>query len=215
MSGKAIDLTGQQFGRWTVIGRSPKSARNALWICKCACGTVREVSSIHLRSGSSQSCGCLNRERLREAWTTHGMSRSREYESWKQAKQRCHNPNHPQFPDWGGRGITMCPEWRNDFRAFFAYMGPRPDGHTLDRIDNNGNYEPGNCRWATRKQQQRNRSNTVMFEYAGERLSAADWSERLGISADKLKRYVRNGGTLYPFVMQSVQSPALAIRAAA
>lgn len=213
MSRKVIDLTGQQFGRWTAISKSPKPSRNALWVCRCSCGTVREVLSTHLRSGRSQSCGCMRRERLREAWTTHGMSRSREYESWKQAKQRCHNPNNPQYPEWGGKGITMCPEWRNDFQTFYAHIGPCPEGLTLDRIDNAGNYEPGNVRWATRKQQIRNRKNTVMLEHAGERLSASDWAERLGVSAGRLKRHVRNGGTLEPFIAKCITLPPSALSA--
>jgi len=159
MSRKAIDLTGQRFGRLTVIEQAPSRGHFAVWKCRCDCGVAREVRSQHLRSGSSRSCGCLAREMTRKSVRKHGLSHSREWNAWTNARSRCHNPNNPRFRDYGARGIQMCPEWRSSFAAFYAYVGPCPPRLTLDRINNDGNYEPGNVRWATRAQQARNKRN--------------------------------------------------------
>jgi hypothetical protein len=157
-----IDLTGQKFGRLTVIERAANDPRGrARFLCRCECGETLIARATHLKDGATSSCGCLRRDlskvATRERFTTHGLSTSVEYDAWRNMKDRCLNPNHPQWKDWGGRGITVCAEWRASFQRFYADMGPRPDGLSLDRIDNDGNYEPGNCRWATRLEQRRNR----------------------------------------------------------
>lgn len=166
MSRKAIDLTGQQFGRLTIIERAPSRAGKTRWRCKCECGEVRDVLTMHLRSGSSRSCGCFGREQSALDWKKRGMSRarrkhglshSREWNAWSNAKRRCYDPTNSRFRYYGARGIGMCQEWRNNFAAFFAHIGPCPPGYSLDRVNNDGNYEPGNVRWATRAQQAQNK----------------------------------------------------------
>jgi hypothetical protein len=148
MSG-VIDLTGKRFGRWRVI----RYARDRRWFCVCDCGTRRAVCGKSLRNGGSRSCGCLRRELL----TKHGLWGRKEYWAWYHAKQRCLDPNHPRFPDYGGRGIWFYGDWQPSVGAFLADAGTCPPGCSLDRIDNDRGYEPGNVRWTDRKTQNRNR----------------------------------------------------------
>ena len=145
---RLIDLTGRRFGRWTVIDYVGGSK----WLCVCDCGARANVAGGNLRAGKSRSCGCVRIEKI----TKHGMSRTKEYGAWTNAKMRCLNPNHRQFPDYGGRGISFYPEWQSSFTAFFAHAGFSPPGTSLDRIDNNRGYEPGNIRWADAKTQAQN-----------------------------------------------------------
>jgi hypothetical protein len=146
----------------------------------------------------TQSCGCLRREVTAARSITHGHQRdrrmTRELKSWTHAKSRCFNPNDPKYPQYGGRGITMCPEWVSDFAAFYAYVGPAPSGHTIDRIDVNGNYEPGNVRWATSAQQSRGRTDNVYVTYKGERMILKDCAARAGVNYKALHRRVRTLG---------------------
>lgn len=156
--GNVVDMTGRTFGRWTVLG--PVGAdRNgsAMWTCRCACGVERLVVGTNLRNGGSRSCGCLKLDRL-AAKVRHGMADTLAYKRWESIKQRCTNPKNPSYKNYGGRGITMCAEWAASFERFFADVGECPGpGLSLDRIDNDGNYEPGNVRWATNSEQMRNR----------------------------------------------------------
>jgi hypothetical protein len=158
-----LDLTGRVVGRLTVIAPVGRTERGAvLWSCQCACGTNITAIASNLKQGSTASCGCLPRE-LKVARnierSKHGLYNTAEYHAWECMVQRCYNPNRHNFRYWGGRGITICPEWRNSFEAFLAHIGPKPSPiHTVDRFpDNAGDYRPGNVRWATPAQQAENR----------------------------------------------------------
>ena len=157
---KLLDLTGKQFGRWTVLYRDTAS-KSVRWICRCECGTVRSVMRCNLRhrdpSRRSTSCGCYCREAASLSSTKHGLRNLPTYGEWEGAKQRCYNPKNISYKNYGARGIEMCAEWRKSFEAFYNYVSALPHfgepGRSLDRIDNEGDYEPGNVRWATRSEQ--------------------------------------------------------------
>lgn len=160
-----IDLTGQRFGRLVVLSRAENGPRNApYWNVRCDCGTERVTRGASLRTGGSKSCGCLVKDNNRRRETTHGEAQGTdhnatpEYNAWSSMKGRCHNPRDKGYPNYGGRGIEVCESWRNSYQAFLGDVGRRPGpGYSIDRIDVNGNYEPGNVRWATARQQVRNR----------------------------------------------------------
>lgn len=180
-------IMGNRYSRMTVISEPFKKDGDKEWriICRCDCGEERVVHARSLPSGNTKSCGCIQGDER------HDMSKSREYYSWKGMIQRCQNPNHIFFELYGARGVTICDRWL-DFRNFYADMGPRPPRHTLDRIDNFGDYEPNNCRWATPKTQTNNmRANRLVF-YNGEWLTAMQWSEKSPVDYDtflwRLKR---------------------------
>lgn len=180
---KLINLTGQKFGRLTIIKQAGKNKRRqSRWLCRCDCQRMTIVLGHSLKSDNTRSCGCLNIEQL----TKHGHSTrnkiSPTYQSWLDMNQRCNNPNTKQYKDYGGRGITICKRWTK-FSNFFKDMGKRPTKHTLDRMDNDKNYYKKNCRWATRKEQSKNRRNNRFETHDGKTQCLADWAEEVKIPA--------------------------------
>lgn len=188
----AKNLAGMTFGRLTVLEKTDKRTNSKIvWQCQCECGTTKLVSSTDLLHGEAKSCGCFRREVKR----THGRVYSGEYGSWDKMIQRCRNPNTVSFHRYGGRGIKVCERWRL-FENFLADMGERPAGMSLDRIDNDGHYEPGNCRWATRTEQSRNMSRNRLLTFNGETMPVSAWAEKLRLPRKVLEGRLRNGWSI-------------------
>jgi hypothetical protein len=183
--------TGKKYNRLTIIGVSMRSGRNTIAVCRCDCGTEKEIYATHVRTGHIKSCGCLRVDRGR-ANATHGKSHSGAYKSWTSMLSRCRNPNDGAYPMYGARGISFCKRW-NDFTKFYADMGDRPAGHSIDRINNYKNYSPGNCRWATCKEQSQNKRNNVYVEFNGEKLCVSEWSRRNGIPTQTIRGRLERG----------------------
>ena len=189
-----LELTGMIFDRWTVIHHAYIGNRGVhYWLCRCSCGVERAVKASSLTDGVSKSCGCYHKERV----TNHGMTGLPTFKSWESMKQRCTNPKAPDYARYGGRGITVCERWINSFDSFVADMGMRPKGTTLDRIDNGKGYSPENCRWATPKEQMRNRRNTVKIMLDGEPQSICDISEKYNIPEKLIRDRVSAGWDIH------------------
>ena len=181
-------MTDRRFGRLFVKHRQQVAGRKVAWCCRCDCGNDTVVKGDQLRAGKTRSCGCLGLDRK----TTHGRSHSSEYSIWENMRQRCENPNTPNYSRYGGRGITICERWRR-FENFFADMGKRPTGTSLERINNDGPYEPGNCRWATTKEQALNRRNNRRVTFRGESLTIKEWSQKTGLAWTTLRSRLDKG----------------------
>lgn len=191
---RVIDLTGRRFGRLVVRERSGsvRGSGNAAWRCHCDCGREKRVNSRDLLAGHVASCGCYSVELLVARSRTHGMRGSRTYASWVSMRQRCGNPGSPSYADYGGRGIKVCDRWQS-FERFYADMGERPEGCSLDRIDVDGDYEPGNCRWADATTQVRNTRATRRITHDGATRPLAEWAERTGLPYGVLYDRLRHG----------------------
>jgi hypothetical protein len=189
---KRLELIGKTFGRWTVIADAGNKKQASFWYCECDCGTVRTIQGDSLTGGNSKSCGCLNVDNVTTRSTKHGhlkgRVKSKTYNSWTQMKSRCLNPNNPQYKDYGGRGIKICDRWLNSFENFFEDMGKCPEDLTLDRKDNNGNYTPENCRWATRSEQNNNARTNKPIKYKGVTKNLSQWARELNMLVCTLAR---------------------------
>jgi hypothetical protein len=194
-----VVLTGKTFGRWTVTGFASSGRDGAKWYVRCECGTERVLPGGSLRSGHSQSCGCLQRELARDnapgGKVTHGLSRSPEYRVWQSMIGRCYDPKNASYDSYGERGITVCEEWRTSFEAFYRDVGPRPgEDYSIERKDVNDHYHKDNVRWATAQEQSQNRRTNVYLEHNGERLTVTDWARRLGMTRAGLQRRLKTQG---------------------
>lgn len=200
----SVNRIGEVFGRLIVVSEGPRAGYCRRWVCLCTCGNDVLVRHCHLNRGprGTKSCGCLQRERTTEANWKHGrrvrsktprQSRRKVdavlYNTWKGMIRRCHsdNPSPSELSCYKERGIAVCDRWRESYEAFAADMGPRPSPeHSLDRRNNEGNYEPGNCRWATREEQMNNMRDNRVIEFAGESLTLSQWARRQGLSVKTL-----------------------------
>ena len=182
-----FDLTGKRFGRLSVVSYSGKIETAPAWFCRCDCGTEKHIASGNLRSGRVISCGCAHSDELAARNTTHGRRDTAEYKTWCNIRSRCSNPRSVGYEYYGARGIKVSEKW-NTFAAFAADMGPRPSmEHSIDRINVNGNYEHGNCRWATRQQQMANRTCSRFVIVDGERMIQSEAARRAGVSVNTFK----------------------------
>ena len=180
MMPKLKNIVGKKYTRWTVVSRAenrimPNGKARIMWNCICDCGAKSIVFGQSLASSDSKSCGCL-----KSGNPTHGMSYKPIYKIWAAMKYRCLNKNDKRYRDYGGRGISVCNEWLNSFERFYSDMGSRPNGMSLDRKDNDGDYTPENCKWSTQKEQSANMRNNLNITYNGTTMTATQWSRKLG-----------------------------------
>lgn len=192
------NLLGKRFGRWTVL-TNPEKRKNQLYsLCRCDCGTEKEVNAYSLVAGRTQSCGCLIVEATIERSTTHGHSPikgpSRTYRSWYAMKNRCYNPNQHNYASYGGRGIKVCDRWLESFDNFLADMGERPEGKTLDRREADKDYTPENCKWSTGEEQAANRQDSIRVFYEGKTMPLASLADLLNLDRKTLRYHFKDRG---------------------
>ena len=192
------NLVGMKFGRLVVLERADNKIKKngkslVMWRCLCKCGNIKVVSRDSLLSSRVQSCGCLRAEKTSERRFKHGLRRTQLYNVWANIKTRCYNPKKDTYIYYGGKGITMCQEWLDDFKAFYNWSinNGYKKGLTIDRLNPNGNYEPSNCRWVTVSQQQNNKLNNHIIEYNGEVHTLAEWSKLLNLTYGALYRRIQ------------------------
>ena len=204
-----LDIAGQRFGRLIAIDSFRRNRVNGksekVWNCACDCGGSAVGSAAQLRSGGLTSCGCRLREHASKMNASHGMTGTKVYRAWKGIKRRCLNPSEPAYKNYGGRGVSIYPEWAENFELFYAEIGDPPTSeHTVERINNDLGYIPGNVKWATRLEQRRNRRSNVFYEYNGHKYMLRDLSEKYGISFPALVyRIITKGWT----VKEAVETP--------
>ena len=204
-----IDLTGKRFGKLVALKRAKNRGKETFWLCQCDCGNIKEISAPRLRNGRTKSCGCYKKEYEKGFYKgeyerkninynhhkTHGMSNTRLYRIYNKMKLRCYSKTNSAYNSYGGRGITICSEWLDDFMNFYNWsiQNGYCDDLSIDRIDNNKGYSPDNCRWADKKVQSNNTRSTVFLTYNGETKPASDWSQITGIRQDTITMRKRTG----------------------
>lgn len=203
LSEYCIDVTGQQYGRLTPlgpIGWTTEKKRCPIWLCRCDCGNTTQATTKTLRRGIKKSCGCLRQEIARNKATKHGMCHGLHYYTWTNMIRRCMYPASKQYQDYGGRGIKVCDEWLRSFQSYYDHVTSLPNygksACTLDRIDNSGNYEPGNMRWATYIQQARNRRSLHHETFNGKTQCVAAWEQELAFPKGLISKRLRRGWTI-------------------
>ena len=196
--GKLIDLTGQQFGKLTVISRAENIGKKAAWLCRCDCGKHKTVTGSNLKQGNVQSCGCMWKDVVpqnnKELNTRHGESHSKLHKAWCNMRYRCYNPSCDCYADYGGRGITVCDEW-GSYEAFrdWSLANGFAENLSIDRIDNDKGYSPDNCRWVPMKTQANNKRKSNCLTMNGETKTIAEWSEVTGIGWTTIKERLKHG----------------------
>lgn len=177
-------VVGAKYGKLTVIGDGPRCGGSRTWMCRCECGNEKPIKVKSLNSGAAKACGCMRGER-------HG--RPPGYSSWANMLTRCYNPKGTEYENYGGRGITVCDRWRKSFSAFIQDMGPRPEGASIERKNNNGNYEPDNCVWANRHEQAHNKRNNYNITLSGVTKTKEEWCRHFGVTRQTINRRVNRG----------------------
>ena len=192
---KLRDLTGQRFGRLTVIDRAENNGKKVMWRCRCACGKEIVTRGYNLTSGGSKSCGCYNRSQSAKAHTKHGQTNTRLHRIWRKIKSRCTSPTNSSYKNYGGRGITVCAEWMESFEAFrdWSMSNGYRDDLTIDRENVNGPYSPDNCRWITNQQQQNNRRDNHYITFNGETHTITEWARIYNLSENGLVHRIQRG----------------------
>lgn len=192
-----IDITGLRFNRLTAQYRVPSAHRGTYWQCECDCGRLTVVNAGQLKNGKTKSCGCWRVETSGDKARVHGGRHTAEYATWGRIKERCYNPNNPRYKDYGGRGITICSEWKDDYVRFLADMGPRPSPeHSIDRRDNDLGYSKANCYWATHQEQNSNTRRNVLLTFNGVTLTTAEWARRTGMAHLTIRGRLHAGWTV-------------------
>lgn len=190
-----------RYGRLEIIDKAASRKGQVYMLCRCDCGTEKEIAFCSLRRGATQSCGCYRKERG-PGNKRHGLADTRTHRIWMSMRQRCLNPNNPAYKNYGGRGITIDPAW-DTFDQFLADMGEAPDGMSIERIDNDKGYSPDNCKWATRLEQGRNTRKCHPVTFKGVTKTIAEWAEQYGIGKSTLSQRIRNGWDMERALNQS------------
>lgn len=195
---KKLDLTNKKFNKLTVLEYSHNLGQKVMWKCRCECGNITFVSTTNLTCNRTKSCGCYKLEEFSKRFTKHNQRHTKLYEIWKGIKGRCLNPKHISFHNYGGRGITICDEWKKDFVSFYNWsmQNGYDENLSIDRINNNGNYEPSNCRWVDRKVQANNTRSNHFFTYNNKTKTITQWCEFFNISKGTFYSRLKRGWSI-------------------
>lgn len=201
MAAHPIDMTGKKYGNSIAIRHVGKcSGRQYTWLFACDCGKEFVAVGCEVRRGSINECPSCAAQRKLNSVTTHGKTNSPEYAIWTAMKSRCHNQNTIHYADYGGRGIKVCDRWKNSFENFFFDMGCKPDGMTIDRINNDGDYDPKNCKWASRLDQSNNKRNNRIITINGESMTLSQWSKKCKVGESTIRKRLSYGKTDFDLI---------------